>query len=422
MTTIWNQHVLTALGNGTLNLANQNIGLMLLYSYAVPSASSPDDATVLVTQLGFQELDASTGYNRAGQVVLCNTNVSGNVTAVVIGANFALTLTKQAYVAAGLYYVSGAGGAPITIAGMNNPWLFLSDDMFGNVVTPGAVVGTSATPKTLFSYSPIVGPPATATVSLGTIVQSPGPTAWESARIQHVYLYPMRVNFLPNPSGEDVGLFGWRSDGTLTRVTPGIDAPGNHYLHTTGKVLESVSITSRGPMRFSAYVKSPTAGASVTLKLMCLDESYAPLFTVAGKTRPLSTDWTRVDDVLVPSDDSVAVIPRIEASTSPMDVDLCLLSAGEALHDYFDGDSDTGLPGDFTWQGNVAQTYSCYYANRYNTAARLFGEYKDGQVTKPALVQSWVPTGTSIATHWDCLDVNDTKHPLRDWSSRVFTP
>jgi hypothetical protein len=193
---------------------------------------------------------------------------------------------------------------------MQNPWLFLSDDMFGNVVAPGAAIGTAASPKTLFSYVPIVGPPATATVSLGTIVQSPGPTTWESARMTHIYLYPQRVNYIPNPSFEDVGLFGWRSDGTLSTATPGVDAPGNKYGHTTGKVLESVYINPSGPMRFSAYVRG-TIGATVVLKFMCLDESYAPLFTVVGRTRNLFSDWTRIDDILIPSDDTQAIIPRI---------------------------------------------------------------------------------------------------------------
>jgi hypothetical protein len=159
----------------------------------------------------------------------------------------------------------------------------------------------------------------------------------------------------------------------------------------------------------------------VTLKLMCLDETYTQFAVIAGKTRTLPSGWIRVDDLLSPADDATAVIPRIEADGS-LDTDLVLLEGTEALHDYFAGDSVTGMPYDFGWQGVAHQSYSTYYCNRNTTAARLFGGYFDGQVTKPSLVLDWVPSGTSIYTHWDVLNVNDTKHALKDWSPHTFVP
>jgi hypothetical protein len=627
MTTIWNQHLFPRFVDGSLNLTNRHIGLMLLYTYVTPTNTSPDDATLLAAAPGFQELDAGTGYTRV--VEQSSQTTTGSVTSVVVGSDYALTLNKPTYVVAGIWYVDTSVDGPV--AGFTNPWIFISTDMFGNVVSPGAVVGTAAVPKVLFSYTPrpgaaslvdpldtttnwttagtivpggqhgnglqltptannmvrnlpvaaqtaslIVGfaykaqqlpagtgaspslahfrsdtgatlhnalaftgtgaftvtngagpvllttgphgivvntwayvelkvvlsatvgsvavavngvtigavnnvdtwnpagtktvydqiiiaawnnpgnvtiiddvyinptvgagfsgpinasqPPAylagTVDIALGTIVQSPGPSTWESARLQHIYLYPQRVNYIPNPSFEDVGMFGWRGDQAITRVAGGVDSPSNNYGHTAGKVVESVSIPSQGPMRFSAFVRNTTAApgaATVTLKLMCLDDTSSPLATIAGKTRPIYQTWTRVDDILIPADLSAAVIPRIEASVGPLDFDLVLLEAGEALHDYFDGDYHTGWPGDLSWQGQEAQSYSMYYTNRNATAARLFGAYlyPQGQVTLPCLVQDWVPTGTQIMTHWDVLSPVDTRHVLKDWNPKTFTP
>jgi hypothetical protein len=410
MTTYVNQHLLSHLADGSLNFNGTNLGLALVYSYAVPTDTSPDSFDQLLLSGGFQELDTATGYTRITRTA--NTQVTAPLTKVAIGADYALTLTKPTFVAAGVWYLAGSQ------AGFTNPWLFVTDSMFGNVVSPGAIVGIAATPKVLFSY---VTHGTTADVAGGTVVQSPGPTTWESARIQHVYLYPQRVNLIPNPSYEDVGGFGWRSDAAIARVLGGVDKPASNYFgRAAGKVVQSLSIPTQGRMRFSAYVRKGT-GTKITLSLVCLDETYSVLTTVQGHQRTLYSDWARYDDLLAPSDDCVAVIPQI-ISDGSFDFDLCLLEATDPLHDYFAGDSDTGAPYDFSWQGQAHQSYSCYYNNRHVTAARLFGGYFNGQMTLPGLVQDWIPTGTAVYTHWDVLSMTDTGHPLKDWSPKIFVP
>lgn len=413
MTTIWNQHLLNSIANGNITFTAGNLGLALVYSYAVPTNTSPDNVNNLLLSGGFQEVVAASGYTRLTRAT--NTTVTTGVTKVVIGADFALTLTRPEYVAAGVFYIPG------TQAGLTDSWLFITDDMFGNVVSPGAVVGIASIPKVLFSFvTRGTGPSMTADMALGAVVQSPGPSTWESARIQHCYLYPQRVNYIANPSFEDVGMFGWRSDAALTRVVGGVDVASNYFGRTAGKVVQALSVPTQGRMRFSVYVRKQ-AGTKVTLGLVCLDESYGILTTSQGVERPLYGDWARYDDLLIPSDDCVAVIPQI-SSDGTFDFDLCLLEATDPLHDYFDGDSQTGAPNDFSWQGQQSQSYSCYYNNRHVTAARLFGGYFNGQVTLPCLVQDWVPTGTAVYTHWDVLSVNDTKHPLKDWNPKIYVP
>jgi hypothetical protein len=413
VTTIWNQHLLTSIANGNITFTAGNLGLTLVYSYAVPTNTSPDNINQLLLSGGFQELVPATGYTRLTRAT--NTTVTSGLTKVVIGADYALTLTAPTYVAAAVFYIPG------TQAGLTDSWLFITDDMFGNVVSPGAVLGVASIPKAIFSFvTRGSGATVTADMALGALVQSPGPTAWESARIQHVYLYPQRVNYLPNPSYEDVGGFGWRSDAALTRVVGGVDNAANYFGRTAGKVVQSIAVPTQGRMRFSIYVRKGT-GTHVTLGLVCLDTSYNTLTTVQGVQRPLYGDWARYDDLLTPSDDSQVVIPQISADGT-FDFDLGLLEATDPLHDYFDGDSSTGAAYDFSWQGPEAQSYSCFYNNRYVTAARLFGGYFDGQVTKPCLVQDWVPSATAVFTHWDVLSVNDTKPPLKDWNPKIFVP
>jgi len=165
------------------------------------------------------------------------------------------------------------------------------------------------------------------------------------------------------------------------------------------------------------------AGTKINLALVALDVAYNTLTTQwarqVGDEWKLYSTWQRIDCIFQPMDDVLAVVPHFEADGT-FDLDMVLLEDSWAINDYWDGDSLTGMPGDFTWQGQVAQSYSFYYTNRRITAARLFGEYKEGQVTLPALISDWVPSGTTVYTHWDVLSEFDTKHPLEDWGSRTM--
>lgn len=387
--------------------SGKTVGLALLHNAAVPTAAALS-VDQLVTGLGFQEV-AAAGYARF--TTPCSGVVTGTHTDVVVGEDFAPGLTEPVAVVAGVFYLIGS------YFGATNPWLFMTDEMFGNVMTPGALIAVQGSPSVLFSYT--TRGTIDIDMAVGQIVQSPGPLEWESARAQHVYLFPQRVNYAPNPSFEDVGNFGWRSDGVIARTVGGIDNPSNYFLRVSGTMLECIPVApTERPWRCSAFVRK-VAGTVCHLELGCWDETFTVSDPVRSRDFLLTDDWTRYDALLRPFDDTAGVSLRVVADGS-FDVDLVLFENNHALHDYFDGDSTTSMLGDYSWQGVQHQSYSFWYNNKYKTGARLFGEYKEGQVGQDALIWTFIPTDTSVYTHWNVLDALDTAHPLKDWSSRII--
>jgi hypothetical protein len=438
MTTVYSAFMKSQMAAG-YNFAGKTIGLALFFHSPMvispgdlasnTGAHSPYDLAGLLAVQGFQEVSTATlggspTYVRTTQVAGTDTTTAPGDTIVTYPADWVPIPTggsaAPVFVDAAVFYISG------TVGTTTNPWIMVTDDAFNLVVYPGAKLTgppdpTTGTPlRRLFSYN-VAG----STVSLTTamIKLLPGILTWESARIEHVYLLPQRVNYIPNPSFEDVGNFGWRSDGVITRNTGGVDSPANHYLSTTGTVLESIPVPAAPVFHFSAWVRkhSGSAATKVNLGLASLNDSYNRMamhwVNAVGSEWPIYANWTRYDGFIAGPENAAGLVPRIQAD-GPFDCDLTLLEAIQGLNPYYDGDSQLGLPGDFSWQGPVAQSYSFWYNNRFQTAARLFGEYKTGQVSKvPALVYDWVPTGTPIMTHWDVLSSTDTKHPLEPWSS-----
>lgn len=429
MTTTFNPWLLTQLAGGA-NINGQLIGLALLHQQAdIPDTPVPPvGVSALLAQQGFQEI-VQTGYRPApnGVTKSCATSAQTGYTNVVVSGNWDTAdpadpppwLTAPVYVAAGVWYIKG------TWQGQVNPWLFVTDGLFNNTMTPGAIIGTPATPKILFQFSVAAG---VAQAGLGILYQSPGTAVWESSRTQHVYLFPQRINWIPNPSFEDVGRFGWRANGTITRAPGGYDSIARYFGAINGTLLESVPVPRQPVYRFSCYIRTPgrqdgsgkpgasRANAWCQLGIKGLDGSFNEWAEVYGEQRPLYNTWTRYDEIISSMEDIAAVVPTIKTD-GPFDVDMVLLEDTVALHDYFDGDSQTGNPGDFSWQVQQSQSYSFWYNARFITAARLFGGYFNGQVTLPCLLDDWLPSNTAISTHWDVLDETDTKHPLENWGS-----
>jgi len=130
-------------------------------------------------------------------------------------------------------------------------------------------------PRKLWSYTLRgTGVPYFVDITSTGLIRSPGTVAWEPPRTQHIYLYPQKINYVPNPSFEDAGLFGWRANGALTRVAGGVDNALKNYGHVVGTRLEAVPslLTSRF-VTISAYVRgggtssvrlNGTAGAYIT--------------------------------------------------------------------------------------------------------------------------------------------------------------
>jgi hypothetical protein len=297
---------------------------------------------------------------------------------------------------------------------VTNPWLVITDESFRQVVYPGSVLTTVAqSPRVLWRWS-LRG--TNVDLTWPGVVRSPGTVAWEPPRTEHVFLYPQKVNYVPNPSFEEGGLFGWRSSGVLTRVVGGVDNPANFYGHTTGTRLESIPapLASRF-VCISAYVRS-TGATWVRLGLANWSEAWTPSADSLSAQLPVVNTWTRLSYVAA-MPDNVNGSGALFVSDGSFDVDLVLMETGAELHDYFDGDSQTALAGDISWQGVTHQSYSFWYNNRYLVGARLFGVYKDGLIQE-GLVYDWVPAGTSIYTHWNVLSMTDTGQPLVDFASR----
>lgn len=441
MTTTYSAFMKTQMASG-FDWTGKTMGMVLLYNaprivspgddVGTPTNHSPYDLNGLLASLGFQEVSTVASPTYVRTTASAGPSVSGGITTVTFGSDYSPIPTgltaKPVYVAAALFYVVG------TVAGTVNPWVLMTTDPAGAVLSPGVRFTGPPDPVTgvpvrqFFSY---VVRGTSVDITPQQIMRSPGTLTWESARIQHVYLLPQRVNYIPDPSGEDVGLFGWRSDGAMTRLTGGVDSASNHYIRTAGKILQSIPVPRQPTFRFSAYVRK-AAGSTATrvnLGLIALDDTYNQMGTTWARMLTGTADWwtiydtwTRIDAILSGPEDSVAVIPVITTDANGLDADLVMLEATNALNAYYDGDSKTGLGGDFTWQGAQSQSYSFYYTARSLTAARLFGGLVvAGQITAtPALVLDWVPTGTTVYTHWDVLSANDTKHPLANWASPLI--
>ena len=393
----------------TFAWTGRNIGLALLRQVPeeVPS-DAPPALNDLVKAMGYQEL-AVPGYSR--QTLGATAVVSGALRSIAIGtgSSFPVNITAPAHVVAGVFYLVG------THAGIINPWLFVTDVCFGGVVTPGAKVAATGDPSVVFKYA-IQG--STVIPAIGQIVQAPGPTTWEPSRLYHVYLAPQRINWVPNPSFEEVGNFGWRSNGAITRMVGGVDHAANNFLRVASTRLEAIPApTHNGPHRLSAYVRSATA-TWVQLGAVCWDINWDQ-GDVLGTQRPISAGWSLIETlILVP--DLVAGVSFLAVANGTFDIDLVLMEDHADLNAYFDGDSDSGMVGDFSWQGVAHQSYSFWYNNRQMVAARVFGEYVEGLVKKQGLVYDWIPVDASLATHWDVISVTDTPHPLKDWDTRTI--
>jgi len=389
---------------------SRTVGVALLYQ--VPTDIDPalaPSVNNLVTLPGFQELNVP-GYARMTEQVAEIRDLP--LVQVVVGSDIDIPNTESSYVAAAVFYING------TVNSVVNPWLFVTNVCFDNVVTPGSRIVVGGSPQVLFSY--VIQTPRVIAAQ-GQIIQAPGPLEWEPSRMYHLYIYPERVNWIPNPSFEDVGLFGWRANGTMTRMTPGVDNAANHFLRVAGTRLECIPSPSYNRQhRVSAYIRSaPTGGATwVQLGLSCSNYVWSQQADVLGPQRLItSSSWTHLDAVVNPLENTAGT-EFIVVSDGAFDIDLAMMGDIPDLNAYFDGDNENGAVGDFSWQGVAHQSYSCWYNNRYLVGARLFGHYIEGQVTQKGLVYDWIPVDSAIATHWDVMSANDTKHPLKDWAAR----
>ena len=99
----------------------------------------------------------------------------------------------------------------------------------------------------------------------------------------------------------------------------------------------------------------------------------------------------------------------------------------------FDGDSTYGARDDFSWYGGEnlkGKTYSLWYNHRRASVGRLFAwdidtndfVVTDTEIEAQGYVYKWVPAGTRVTPHLDCLWMNDIQAPVTNNAGQAVIP
>jgi hypothetical protein len=267
---------------------------------------------------------------------------------------------------------------------------------------------------------------------------------WESAHTHHLWIQPQRINFIANPSFERAGGVYWRvgrKSGTATFTRSGsapspagvggLDRPycGNIQAATGSGdlVLESNLFPKVNNWYSVSFYVSGTTG-ELTFGLVTTDISYTSynyirrLATVPLTGGTSTTGFQKVTGLINVPDDVSDLLFRVEFSGTQFWIDNVIVDPHEGQYEYFDGNSNDGLPGDFRWMGGTSYTnkhFSTWYNNYVNTRSRLIGDYDTtDDLYKAGLVEEWAPTGASIIAHWDAV----TSVTPINWDGDAFHP
>lgn len=286
---------------------------------------------------------------------------------------------------------------------------------------------------------------------IGYLLLNVADPVWESSHTHHLWIEPQRVNFIANPSFERTGGVFWRvgrESGTATLSSTGTSgSPAG-----VDKSLKSRSITERyrcGNIQGStgsgklilesnffpkvndwyslSFYVSGTEG-DLSYGLVITDQFYGS-FSYLKNRVPLSLsggssteNFQKVEALVQIPDDVADVMFRIEFTGSQFWLDQVLVDPHEGQYEYFDGNSDDGLPSDFRWMGGSTyedKHFSVWYNNYRNTRSRMIGDYDTtDDIYKPGLVEEWAPTGSSIIAHWNSV----TSITPLNWQGDAFYP
>ena len=297
--------------------------------------------------------------------------------------------------------------------------------------------GTNA--NVLFSWVRQTAP-TPQTAKEGSILILRGAPPFESARTQHVWIYPQRVNLVCNPSFEGAPLTTyWRSNGTLAQVTPAPPGSGVNAGRVSGTDVPLVLESNFFPL---SYGRRRESGWTIQLQARCHGD-YAGQLKVALLTweddfTQTYADWgteqwaisggfTQIRTMRGAGESYMGQL-RIEVQGCPyFDIDQVCVEPGllpTNAHDwpYFDGASLYDNEGDYAWYGGEARanaTYSCWYNFRYPTFGRLFarlvdpvppgGVFTELDEAEQGAVYQWVPAGTQVESHLDVLYPHDPR-------------
>jgi hypothetical protein len=415
------------------------------------------DMDDLLALPGWEEAQTA-GYARTNLTVARET--PGDTTYLDVNTTTAVFSTDQCEVQAVAFLINPVD---LGLGAGNDVVVLVSDTPFGSTTVLRSGDGISAevddtTHDWIVAWSDIGEPK----VQEGPIALRRVAPAFETAKVQHAWMLPQRINFIANPSFEG-GTTHWRTNGTLARASRA--GSGNYPSPWVGDA--SLSITVDDATRFTPaerlYLLSTSffpqgdlisfqmqvAGTGIVrVGLVSYEDNYFAPSTDWGMDSRTglfqewtldSTNFTRISG-LRKVVDSYDYALLIEVRSNGVDdpalfFDQVLAEEG-ALADwrYFDGDSDYGAPGDFTWYGNVAfankqgKSYSLWYNNRRSVAGRLFGRFLDDDTLYTSadeqldsLVAQWTPAGSVVVPHWDVLKAKDVQSLPQDKSAAPIT-
>jgi hypothetical protein len=290
----------------------------------------------------------------------------------------------------------------------------------------------------------------------GTLLIERTPIPFETARTQHVWIYPQRLNLIANPSFELTTNF-WRTNGSIALVGDPPPGAGNNCGRVTGGtplILESnvFPLTYRRRREPGLTIQMQVRGAGVLkLGLITWDDDYRVSMANwgyetlrDGETTPswlIGAGFTHIRTMRDPGE-AVSGMLRLEyepydatLTTGVFDIDQVCVEPGNLPDNgndwpYFDGDTTYGAREDFSWYGGTSNrhaSYSCWYNLRNSTFGRLFAwkvdassPLTDDEAALQGLAYQWVPAGIPVHGHLDVLYPEDPmwneSRPLVPWS------
>lgn len=278
---------------------------------------------------------------------------------------------------------------------------------------------------------------------------------WQSPTAVHTWFAPQRMNLLANPSFEN-DTFGWTAGSVGTGdivfeaieggvgVSPSRTHCGYATTNGPGRIaVESNKFPAVGQW-YSVSLKASGVG-DIRVGTLSWDATGEVCTYVRTDPRPLTYQSPTTDQfgnatvetkqitsaspdgpwdyirVLVPVvSGTTQMALRIEFEGEELYLDDCLVDPNPSQYDYFDGNSNDGLPGDFRWHGGLEnEQFSLWYNNWHNTKARLFGDFDtvDG-VYKTGKLEDWLPDLADVVPHWDAFD----GYTPDNWEGDYFYP
>lgn len=366
---------------------------------------------------------------------------SGNPVSIEDGAGWYFTDNpSQTMVSAAVFYLNGTYSSVVnpivaaTTQGIGMYTVAQSGSVYGQVKT-GAPVGD----QYILSYNTV-----NSNVLPGYLLLDLADPIWESSHTHHLWIQPQRINFIANPSFERAGGVYWRvgrTDGTAsftrsgnTGSPAGVGGTARPYCGniqaSTGSgslVLESNLFPKVNDWYSISFYVSGTTG-ELAFGLVASDISFTSYnYIRRAATVPLTggtstTGFQKVTGLVRVPDDVEELLFRVEFTGTQFWIDNVIVDPHEGQYEYFDGNSNDGLPGDFRWMGGTTYSnkhFSTWYNNYVNTRSRLIGDYDTtDDLYKPGLVEDWAPTGASIIAHWDAV----TPITPINWDGDAFYP